>query len=111
MPPGGPDGPRTPMWADAFCWEDAMASYAGDAGDDRPTENREPELPRQVVVLAKPEKEARSLLTGVQYWATVGYVKRLIDFGDRQATADLEIRQIGDFWELRLKGCGFLRKV
>lgn len=35
-------------------------------------------------------------------------VKRLADFGDRQATSDLDIRPFGDFWELRLKG-GFIR--
>jgi hypothetical protein len=66
--------------------------------------------PRKLVALARAKKEARHLLTEEQYWDLVGYVRRLIDFGDVKATSDLDIKPFAGFWELRLKG-GFIRKI
>ena len=40
----------------------------------------------------------------------VPFVRRLVEWGDRKATSDLDVKQCGDFWELRLKG-GFLGKI
>jgi hypothetical protein len=66
--------------------------------------------PLRVVALWRAKVEARDILDDFQYWWTVGLVKRLCDFGDREATSDLDIRQFGLFWELRLKG-GPLKKI
>src|SRR5262245_56218144 len=81
---------------------DASRSSRGTPGNVKP--------PRRVVVVAKAKSEGREILTEEQYWDLVGYVKRLFDFGDRAKTADLDIRAIGDFFELRVKG-GFIRRI
>jgi len=82
---------------------------------DRPgSESADEDLPkplsRTVIALAEPKAEARKLLDEMQYWEATKIVKRLAEFGDRQATADLSIRQFGDFWELRLMG-GFVKRL
>ncbi len=63
-----------------------------------------------VVALRIAKREGRKILTEFQYASVVEIIKRLADFGNREATADLDIQPFGDFWELRLKG-GFLRKL
>lgn len=73
-------------------------------GDDSPGVNH------NVVAILVAKKEAKSILTEIQYAQCISLVKRLCEFGDRHAMADLDIRQFGDFWELRLKG-GFLKKI
>lgn len=83
-------------------------SQPGD-GAECPLPDDDPE-PRTVVALREPKDEAKALLNDVQYWEAVCIVKRLSDFGDRQATSDLSIKPFGDFWELRLKG-GFVKNL
>jgi hypothetical protein len=65
---------------------------------------------RCVVALAKAKREGWDILTPEQYWETVGLIRRLEDFGDPVATADLDIKPFRDFYELRVKG-GFVRNI
>src|SRR5262245_6951896 len=76
----------------------------GDDGDSRQLESL------TVVAIAEAKEEAKAILNDNQYWEAVLLVKRLVDFGNQKATADLSIRQFGNFWELRLKG-GFLKRL
>jgi hypothetical protein len=64
----------------------------------------------RVVALALAKAEGYDILTEFQYLLVVGLVQRLCDFGNKEATADLDIAPFGDFWELKLKG-GFLKKI
>lgn len=66
-----------------------------------------PREPCTVVVLDWAKFEGLKILTEREYWYVVPFVRRLSEFGDLKSTADLDIKQINDFWELRLKG-GFL---
>jgi len=80
-------------------------------GADRWPQTKHRRTPqRTIVALKKSKKEARQILTDEQYWDLVGYAKRLYEFGDRKATADLDIRPLQEFWEFRVKG-GFIRNV
>ena len=63
-----------------------------------------------VVALGEAKQEARKILDDVQYWELVNRVKRLSEFGDPLAMADLSIRKFGAYWELRCKG-GFLNRI
>jgi hypothetical protein len=78
-------------------------SFMSDEDADGPRE------PCPVVVLDWAKLDGRRILTEREYWYVVPFVQRLGEFGDLMATADLDLKQIGDFWELRLKG-GFLGK-
>jgi len=51
--------------------------------------------PITLVVLSQAKDEGRALLTDFQYWHVVKTIKRLVDFGDRPALADLDITQFG----------------
>jgi hypothetical protein len=87
--------------------------HCGDSengSDDSGQTDDEQRPPRKLVVLAKAKKEGRRLLTEQQYWDMVGYVERLCEFGDRTATADLDIKPFRKFWEFRVKG-GFIRNI
>jgi hypothetical protein len=82
---------------------------AGGSGNPRrPNDEGVPD--RTVVALARAKKEARDQLTEEQYWELVCLVYRLRDFGNRDAIQDLDIRQLGEYWELRIKG-GFIRNI
>ncbi len=88
-----------------------MSKHGNAAGEAAGSSSPEPEFsPCTVVALAESKDEARDMFTETQYWEAVLLVKRLTDFGDRNATADLEIRPFGDFYELCLKG-GFVKKL
>lgn len=63
-----------------------------------------------VVALAWAKDEAKEVLNEDQYATAVEIVKRLADFGNTDATSDLDIAPFGDYWELKLKG-GFLRRI
>jgi hypothetical protein len=75
------------------------ASY--DGGDWRPS---------KVVVIKAAKAEGREILVDMQYAYVVDIVKRLSDFGNKAALADLRISQFGEFWALKLKG-SFLGKI
>ncbi|MFH1922046.1 MAG: hypothetical protein ABIP48_19445 [Planctomycetota bacterium] len=56
-----------------------------------------------VVVLKVAKREGRKILTDLQYDHIVDILKRLVDFGNPEEMADLDIKPIGSFYELKEK--------
>ena len=80
-------------------------------GDEKPASD-EPEKSNKwvVVVLEAAKREGHKILNDVQYEHVRQIVRRLEDYGNREELADLDIRSISTFWELREKG-GLLGKI
>ena len=74
-------------------------------GEGRPSRTKQDSTSGKwvVVVLGLAKKEGRRILTDLQYDHIVEILKRLVDFGNSEETADLDIKPIQSFYELREK--------